>query len=385
VSTYWPHSDPEPARFDEVPQIDPEAAVDDEPAIPAVGSGLCPVPHRGGRCEYDDGNPRRVMVGMLICSRHRYGAEKQLAGLVDIWELLGDPTRTKARSLGGRTKGEPPAPNSEAVAARNNIEALLLRVERVIRDTNQTPVTNPDTVRAQTRRLMVDTSTSIRDTLDTVKTLDGIPKTEGRWARADNDRLRARARVADLRTRLAGLEHDSNTGRDVVAARSERCQRHLDHLAMNGDRIVEVVRDIEAVWRDANKTAYPLPEGVRVACPKCGTRVRLRHGGDFEDIWCPGEIEGPDGMEPCGEHANAMGWAQLLGVSASALTEDEAVVWLREHHRMKIAGATIRDWVRRGKLTGSTEVRDGKHRTVYHPVQLLDAATTYKPRTGAAS
>ena len=138
--------------------------------------------------------------------------------------------------------------------------------------------------------------------------------------------------------------------------------RHAEWLLAQPEYADQLVHDVEAVHRDARRTAYPSgPTGLLLGtCPRtvarptpedpqavgpCGAPVRAYERRDL--IACPG----------CGTVADPLQWRAWMvtppGEDADALADAYALAtWLSLEHCRVITPDVIRTWVRRGTRVG---------------------------------
>ena len=127
---------------------------------------------------------------------------------------------------------------------------------------------------------------------------------------------------------------------------------------LSTDHADQLVHDVRWAHREAKRTAHPgRPDGVRVPCPGCGTRVRLDLSVDT--IRCG-----------CGEWGDLAWWQQHVAAPDLDGPQDasQLVGWLLLEHRLAVTEQALRQWATRGYIT--RQGRDLKGRMTYDPVQV---------------
>jgi hypothetical protein len=205
-------------------------------------------------------------------------------------------------------------------------------------------------------------------------------KARQRGSRGRGDALPVDVDAADWRLRakacLVGwvkvLEEDYAVSlaeaRDDVAWLAHKVGVHAGRL-LASDHAGQLHTDVLELAGQGKRLAFRSSSGapITVACPGCGTRVRL--DPDAEWIECV-----------CGQGGVLMWWRRRLAPDlGEPMPAPDLIAWLRLNHRYRLTEVQLRQWVTRGHVTA--DGRDDAGRSLYDPVKVAAVVIQRRART----
>ena len=159
--------------------------------------------------------------------------------------------------------------------------------------------------------------------------------------------------LADARDDVAWLAHKVGVHAGRLLASDHAGQLHTDVLELAGQ---------------GKRLAFRSSSGapITVACPGCGTRVRL--DPDAEWIECV-----------CGEGGVLMWWQRRLAPDLDLMNAADTVTHILLSQRHRLTEVQLRQWVKRGYVT--TRGRDDAGRSLYDPIEVAAVVIQRRART----
>lgn len=325
----------------------------------------CPDPDTCGGCL-----PRQADDGYAVCNGCVHRITTALEELPQLWVDLAERVNTGGPTRYGSSNGDPEAcpdcdTGRECTRAHRDTPAPLGAAQVTARSTIRAHLVTWCQVLADKRHITLPDETRIAATTRDLAHYESVQAAAHRlgadiYAQPGWDAgLRVERPpdpLASARHRRDAHQHavaaararqDRETGLDIVRALAGHVQRHLDGLLTDTTDAPVIVDDLTTALRDARRYANrSRRSAITIPCPECGARNAAPDVDVMGDITC----------SECGLVADATYWGRL---DDNDMTEAQIVEHLATEYRIKVDGATIRQWATRGYIRRCPPGEDG--------------------------